>query len=336
MLRGLLMAKTTNIGDDIQIWPLAKMWKGVDVVLSRDDFRVWWAKGEPIKSEPTRLIVSGWHTYSPGSWPPPSYIQPLFISLHIWPRVKGALLRGEVVEYLSRFEVGARDWYTYRALADRGVRSYFSGCASLLVGRFWERSCHERGDLVLFVDVPGEIMGRIPKDVMSVAVEMSQLYVRPWLNKAFSAFAHSRSRELSVPRCMRESYSALCRCAMESFLRGSLTEPFARLTAAGRRIGLLARARLIITSRLHVALPAASLGVPVIFVHRNLADERFEGLIDLVNAFNREEFLDVAGELDYFGLTNPNQTRLRELQDGLMRRLEAFIAGDGSGKGREG
>jgi hypothetical protein len=56
----------------------------------------------------------------------------------------------------------------------------------------------------------------------------------------------------------------------------------------------IASCKLVITSRLHTALPAISMGVPTIFCPPNLGDARFYGLLDFVaNALTLQEALSL-------------------------------------------
>ncbi|TDX00980.1 polysaccharide pyruvyl transferase family protein [Dinghuibacter silviterrae] len=68
-----------------------------------------------------------------------------------------------------------------------------------------------------------------------------------------------------------------------------------RFERAAELIGKYARAKLVITSRLHCALPCLALGTPVLFLQSGSEDEtcfcRFEGLLELLNTIS----IDSAG-----------------------------------------
>ena len=53
-------------------------------------------------------------------------------------------------------------------------------------------------------------------------------------------------------------------------------------------LDLYRKAKLIITSRLHCALPALSYGTPVIFLYYNMQDVRFTGLLDSVSVLGKD------------------------------------------------
>ena len=54
-----------------------------------------------------------------------------------------------------------------------------------------------------------------------------------------------------------------------------------------------ARAKLVITSRIHCALPCAGMGVPVILMVANPQDPRFGGITELLNHLG----VDTSGEI---------------------------------------
>ena len=56
------------------------------------------------------------------------------------------------------------------------------------------------------------------------------------------------------------------------------------------RLDLYARAKLVITSRLHVALPCLALGTPVVFLNRLWeTDPRFEGYRDIIPGYGPDD-----------------------------------------------
>jgi len=52
---------------------------------------------------------------------------------------------------------------------------------------------------------------------------------------------------------------------------------------------MYARAKLVITSRLHCALPSLSYGTPVLSLYHDMNDVRFEGLLDSVSVLGRDK-----------------------------------------------
>ena len=84
----------------------------------------------------------------------------------------------------------------------------------------------------------------------------------------------------------------------------------------------------MITSRLHIALPALAFGTPVLFVNDNLNDVRFRGLIKFLNAYTINEFKNTIEEIDLEKPPkNPNQAELIRLKSDLIKTVERFMGG---------
>ncbi|HIP92257.1 MAG TPA: hypothetical protein EYH25_02210 [Thermotoga sp.] len=108
--------------------------------------------------------------------------------------------------------------------------------------------------------------------------------------------------------------------------RGKKISPETRLIIAEEQLKRLANAQVVITSRLHAALPAIAFGTPVIFVHRNLNDPRFTGLLKYINHYDISEFKKQVNEIDWENPPqNPSQKELRELKRTLIKKCQKFI-----------
>ncbi len=84
----------------------------------------------------------------------------------------------------------------------------------------------------------------------------------------------------------------------------------------------------VVTDRLHVAMPCLAAGTPVLFVHPNLDDPRFGGLIDHVQAITPADFL--AGRFDFnFENPPPNAVSWCPIASRLRTRCEEFVQESG-------
>jgi hypothetical protein len=105
-------------------------------------------------------------------------------------------------------------------------------------------------------------------------------------------------------------------------------DTFAKVEAAVKPYLLkIAESRLVITSRLHTALPAIAMGVPTIFCPPNVHDPRFIGLLDFIpNTFTSEE----AGRLrskDLESIINAEPQNLSGFKEDFAERLGHVLAG---------
>ena len=82
----------------------------------------------------------------------------------------------------------------------------------------------------------------------------------------------------NMPKCTRLEHSV-------QSMRDNTMPPFSRYNAATKKfLGIYKTASLIITSRLHCALPCRAFGTPVIFIHKQYKDERrFTGFHEILN-----------------------------------------------------
>jgi exopolysaccharide biosynthesis predicted pyruvyltransferase EpsI len=106
-----------------------------------------------------------------------------------------------------------------------------------------------------------------------------------------------------------------------------------RFEYAENTIKNYASAKLVVTSRIHCALPCLSMGTPVIFVNREgLSVGRFEGLLELLRVFKlkndtfqtEDDMLLKAGKIG-FNTKIENKTDFVEIKENLERMCDEFV-----------
>ena len=314
---GVLVAWTNNVGDEIQTLASASLLPRVDCFLDRD---------RPVAVEfcgVVKVIFNGWFTYRWRDWLPSDNVVPLFISFHLAPEFSEAFLgRGEVRRYLSRYgPVGARDLYTLAIMKRWGVESYFSGCITLTLGVSMRRLKRRSRGGYLLTAFQSPFFSKRVVDILGRRFDVVNV---PYHQYGFSLWR--------LPIFGVWKYFGLNPSALEEVLYW-LDYPVARSVGLYRRfysallqLGLIANADLVITSRLHVALPAVGFGVPVIFVHDNLRDPRFWGLLDFVNPITPRKFLEMLESgFRVDGWEVRNWERLEELRSDLVARVRDFV-----------
>ena len=173
-------------------------------------------------------------------------INPLMVAVHI---NNGETLEDETFAYFRRHQpIGCRDLSTMQTLKAHGVEAYFSGCLTLTLGATYRVEESEREDVVLFVDYK---LGRCPP-------------INKVLLKILPNYRHCRWESLT------KWY------ALSKDIRGCLQE-------AEDVVKTFARARLVITTNIHSALPCLALGTPVILACPEYDYKRFEGISDFFN-----------------------------------------------------
>ena len=152
-----------NIGDDIQSTAAMRFLPRIDHLIPIDQFAT--STPRHFGGTPVKVIMNGYFTCNPDSWPPPDWIQPLFVSFHLsdrsFPTYPSAtastgktaaetLLTGRNLEYFKRHEpIGCRDEATVDRFTSAGVQAYFTGCLTLTLRSAWHRS----RDKIYIVDV---------------------------------------------------------------------------------------------------------------------------------------------------------------------------------------
>jgi len=261
-------AYSTNLGDEIQTLSAMQYLPRVDTLLERD--RLHWYRDSP----PVFVIFNGWFTRLP-SWPPPDCISPLFVAFHA--ARPELLIDKRFVGYFKRHEpIGCRSLATLEAFRAIGVDAYFSGCLTLTL----QRQPVERTGEIYAVDVEMGLYEKlVPERIRQMAIPMSHEFpnsASPLLTRVKWNAAYLGLR--GIYKWGRGGL--LLRGAGDKLNR---TRHAYRLSQAQALLRKYSAAKLVITSRLHCALPCLAMGTPVLLLRPDIdADPRFDGLRDLV------------------------------------------------------
>lgn len=276
MLYGLLTyqenKKKFNVGDNIQSLAAKQFLPKTDLLLNREKLADY--SGEKIK-----LIMNGWFTHNTRYWVPSETIDPLFVSFHINYTAASRMLSEKGIAYLKKHEpIGCRDQFSVDTLQAKGIDAYFTGCLTLTLDTY-KVDDSLRGEDIYIVD---------------------PLHNYPSSQKVFydlkSLIRNIRSKEIFQ---MGKKKKHLRRFIDEKLLKKAIyinqelpagkytdEEKFAQAEALLRQY---AKAKLVITSRIHCVLPCLAMGTPVVFVNGfdSFVDScRFEGILDLFNCID--------------------------------------------------
>lgn len=256
---GLLSySKSRNFGDQIQSLAAKQYLPQVDHLLDRDFLNEY-------SGDITKLIMNGWFMAKPENWPPSEKINPLLISFHITHdyNANEKLFSNEAIEfYKKNGPVGCRDYYTLELLKSHGIDAYYSGCLTLtLTNRYKELP---KTDDIFIVDVLYKVGGK----------------TREWLGRIRKKWFLKKiipSNVLDKAIYMRQDVP-----------KGTTEEE--KFQLAEEALKKYATAKLVITSRIHCALPCIALGTPVIFIDGGLEkptdQTRLKGIMEYMNSYN--------------------------------------------------
>lgn len=196
-----------------------------------------------------KVIMNGWYFINKKNYVASDKINPLYVSFHI---NNGEDLVPEMIDYLKKYEpIGCRDYQTKRLLDKNGINAYFSGCLTTTLDIDYKAPESERTNEIIFCDYK---MGTCPK---------ADNYLKSLKNYDFSK----------------------AEFVTHTFNKNSTHEE--RFAEAKRLLNKYARAKLVVTSRIHCALPCLALGTPVILIKKNYDFWRFDGLYSLLNTIGK-------------------------------------------------
>ena len=275
-----------NMGDWLQMFAakyLLKEW-GIEepIHISRNE-------ASRYSGEPCIAFVSGFNTCnnarnnSIDTFPLPANIRPVFLSFLLHNSYIPSQLKEQLMLHAP---LGCRDEETRNNLRKHGIPAYTTGCVSALLPK---RSAEvvKNADKVFFVDVPESLMPFVPRDIRQKAEYLSNLY--------------PITRRDGEPVMAEEESKNSCAYAAERYKK------------------YFYEARLIVTSRLHVAAPAVAMGIPCILVAENF-DGRFSWIDKWLPLYTPDKFK----EIDW----NPQPIEYEEEKEQIKSGLRKIFFGE--------
>lgn len=229
-----------NLGDPIQSFAVLEMYKEMGIpdkdIIPLDRYDLADYVGEECI-----VLINGAENYEHFAYatrflPVSRNIHPVFISLHL----HRELSEKELETLHNNQPIGCRDEYTVNYLRSKGIDAFLTGCLTMLFPKRDDKKIYEK---VFIVDCSDKVLNRIPDEIKSNAEYLSQV-VR----------VKSNSVDYRLTLEETEQYNELAKNQLHRYRD---------------------EAKLVITSRLHVASPCAAMGIPVVLV-RDTFDERYQ------------------------------------------------------------
>lgn len=268
-----------NVGDNIQSLAAKQFLPQVDEFVNREKMASY--DGDEIK-----MILNGWFTHNTTNWVPSPKIKPLFVSFHINNTAASNMLNDKGVAYLKAHEpIGCRDQFTADILKEKGIEAYFSGCLTLTLDTY-KVDESERTENIYIVD---PLYGYTTKRKV---FRNYKTFLKSILNgKIFEL----NKRESHLKKIIsKELLEKAIHINQEPPANTYSHEE--KFEMAEDLLKKYAKAKLVVTSRIHCALPCLAMGTPVIFINgfETFTDSsRFDGIIEL---FNRIDVNTKTGE----------------------------------------
>lgn len=261
--------KFFNVGDNIQSLAAKQYLPQVDTFINREHLADY-------KGEKTQVIMNGWFTHNIHNWIPSDAIEPLFVSFHINNTAAPFMLSEKGIAYLKKHEpIGCRDQFSVDTLKAKGINAYFTGCLTLTLDSY-KVDDTLRGEDIYIVD---------------------PLYSYPsWEKVTYDWKRFLRSIQNGNIFKIHKKQKHIANFISEDLLKSAIyvnQEPPSKTYTDEQKFAMAedllhkyAKAKLVITSRIHCALPCLAMGTPVIFVNGfdSFVDScRFDGILELFN-----------------------------------------------------
>lgn len=228
-------------------------------------------------------------------WPPSSKIIPFYVAVHFNSTVKDKLLSDESIAYLKKYEpIGCRDTNTVKLLQSKGINAYFSGCMTLTLGRNYHSEIKE--NKYYFVDpyfVTHWNLYTILYNAIYLLFHWKPICIiakkhpdpKTGLRKKMIMTTFYREYKRFFRKEILINAEYINQRSIEYIRKFPTDEEL--LKEAERLVKCYAKAKLVVTSRIHCALPCLGVGTPVIYTedaHQSEASAcRFGGLRELFN-----------------------------------------------------
>lgn len=333
--------KIINIGDYIQGLASMQFLPSVDCFVEREKLSSY--EGDPIS-----MIMNGWYMHNPDNWPPSEKINPMFVAVHINNKIKKDFSQqNNLRPFLEAKEVGCRDKETCDYLSKLGVNAYFSGCMTLTLGQTYKSE--NKTNEIYIVD-PAIPYCRTVKAALKY-MPYSFCYLGKISRIYKKMYAHSRLSKHTLLEWINCTcfYSIYREFVDEELLLNAnyitqqhefYSERYStheeRNDVAKDLLKKYASARLVITSRIHCALPCLGLETPVVYIYDDKQDStsscRLKGLVELFNILHLTKENRLQPD---FGISKErklskdffpdNKESWRPIADALIMKCKQFI-----------
>lgn len=271
MKYGLVVFKETeNIGDDIQSYVAIKYLPRIDYYIEREKLDLF----IPRKKEQVVTIMNGWYLHSKINFPISPYIYPIYVSVH-FSNYDNAGITNEYLNAYSKKEldkygpIGCRDTNTMELLTNANIDNYFTGCLTTTIKR---KNNIKKTNKICIVDVD----------------EKAEKYLRDNITDA--------NRIIKTTHTLDKS-------------KNSKLPWETRFKNVEKLLNTYQSAELVITSRLHCALPCLALGTPVLLLYdenKTYTKDRLGDYSKIVTHMSTEEFINNGMKIIEAGITNPD------------------------------
>jgi len=229
-------------------------------------------------AQPGYLVANGWYMHAFDKFPPPANITPLYISVHV--ANAGLLKREEVREHFKKNgPIGCRDHKTLKLFLGWGIPAYYSGCLTVTSDARAEINTTGVGECLLVDNIDHPIPDNVKEKLESL---LGETLVRV-------------SHDPPDTSGSLEEYDKKGTAHMEMLLER------------------YCKARMVITTKIHCALPCLGMGANVLIIHPNPSDPRLDTIREFINVISYNEIK----QMDTIKLPEVNKEALKNRRNFL-------------------
>ena len=286
MKYGIIVFKeTTNIGDDIQSYAAMKQLPRVDYFIERESLNEFISND----NEKVKTIMNGWYMHNRFCFPPSKYIDPLFISCHFSPLNDGM---GITKEYMQGYVQEYMKFYEPIGCRDKVTLELLK-----------ENNVDTYKSYCLTLTIPK--LKNVKKEKKITLVDVSD-NIKKKVASEYKNLIKEVTHNLDKSKNEKLSY-------------------IERMDNVEKLIYEYQSSELVITTRLHCALPCLAVGTPVLLIYDSKNGDvvnRIEDYISLLDYCSEEEFLqsDLANYLN----KKARKDHLK-IRDELIKKVQHFI-----------
>ncbi len=286
MKYGLMYFKDTdNIGDDIQTYVAKRFLPHIDYYIDREKLNCF----IPNEKEYVSMIMNGWYIHNKCAWPPSPYINHLLISMHFMSveatDVGDKYLQGLGGNYLKIYEPIGARDIETKKRLEKNGIESYFSGCMTLTLEKFENV--EKTNKIYLVDAEESVKEKVKKENTEYEIEE----ITHWLEPSEVSKKSIDQRLQDVEELLKKYQGA----------------------------------HLVITNRLHVALPCIALGTPVILVHPEYYDEdRLGAFLKYMDNYTDTEF-DNIDIKELLKNPKPNNEEYKQIREQLIERCKDFI-----------
>jgi hypothetical protein len=302
--------RSINAGDWIQSLAALQFYSEITHSIDRDSGKIDRSEEYLIKDDDSFMIYNGWTNTGVGQFDWLEKIKNIIpISVNLQPKCFENL-----PDFFIENEIGLRDMNSYNRLSEINKNSYFSSCLTLLL----KNNDKIKSGKIIINELDRIWNGDGPVSKMG----------KDELNKSKRDYIYEIPSE--------EYYEKISKIIPKNLLdRAIFTDHDIyelrelsykeSLEITSKLLDEYSQADLVITSRLHTALPCLAMNIPVVFIWWK-GDHRFTGLLELFgNFYDIPDF--VSGKIDFENLKNSRNDELfnkykNEMLDKIKTQFE--------------